>query len=228
MHPGAVPGGQRRAARRSRRPRPRAAATPGSRRTTARRRPAPRSSDGGVLGVHDQQGVERGHLGQRPVQLGRRTSAGNSGTPLSTRKHLKPRTPASRSAPRPPRDAGTAPPQKPTSTWHFPAAASRLVVERGHVDGGRDGVQRHVDERGDAAGRGRPGRRAEALPLGAARLVDVHVGVDQPRQQHLVVGQRDVLGRRPPRRRAARPPPPGRRAPAPSPGGARRPAARSR
>jgi hypothetical protein len=43
----------------------------------------------------------------------------------------------------------------------------------------RDRVQRHVDDRGDPARRGRPCRRGEALPLGAARLVDVHVGVDQ-------------------------------------------------
>ena len=33
--------------------------------------------------------------------------------------------------------------------------------------------------------------RGEALPLGAAGLVDVHVGVDQPGQQHLVVGEVD-------------------------------------
>ncbi len=29
----------------------------------------------------------------------------------------------------------------------------------------------------------------EALPLGATGLVDVHMGVDQPGQQHLVVGE---------------------------------------
>ena len=36
----------------------------------------------------------------------------------------------------------------------------------------------------------------EALPLGAAGLVDVHVGVDQAGQQHLVVGQLDRPRRR--------------------------------
>ena len=40
--------------------------------------------------------------------------------------------------------------------------------------------------RGDPAGGGGPGGGGEALPLGAARLVDVHVGVDQPGQQRQV------------------------------------------
>ena len=58
----------------------------------------------------------------------------------------------------------------------------------------RDAVERHVDDRRDAAGRRGPGGAGEALPLGAARLVDVHVGVDEPGQQHLVVGQLDHAG----------------------------------
>ena len=37
--------------------------------------------------------------------------------------------------------------------------------------------------------------RGEALPLGAARLVDVHVGVDQAGQQDHVVAELDHLGR---------------------------------
>ncbi len=45
----------------------------------------------------------------------------------------------------------------------------------------RQAVERHVDDRGDAAGRGGPGRGREALPVGPARLVDVHVRVDQAR-----------------------------------------------
>ncbi len=65
-------------------------------------------------------------------------------------------------------------------------------VQRGRR---RDRVQRHVDDRRDASGRSRPGGGRESLPLGAAGLVDVHVRVDHPRQQHLVVGQLDGLGR---------------------------------
>ncbi|SHN88072.1 hypothetical protein SAMN05660350_04342 [Geodermatophilus obscurus] len=57
----------------------------------------------------------------------------------------------------------------------------------------RDRVERHVHDRGDAARR-RPGRAREALPLGAPGLVDVHVAVDQSRQQHLVVGEGDRAG----------------------------------
>src|SRR5690606_31878572 len=43
------------------------------------------------------------------------------------RKHLKPNTPASCSGRSLPRLPGTAPPQKPTSTWHRPAALARLA-----------------------------------------------------------------------------------------------------
>jgi len=64
-----------------------------------------------------------------------------------------------------------------------------LDVQGGHVDRRRQAVQRHVDDRGDPTGGGRPGRGREALPLGAARLVDVHVRVDHAGQQHLVVPQ---------------------------------------
>ena len=55
------------------------------------------------------------------------SSGGNSGTPESMRKTLVPNAPA---ACRPGSQAalpGTAPPQKPTSTWIWPAAISRLI-----------------------------------------------------------------------------------------------------
>jgi hypothetical protein len=54
-------------------------------------------------------------------------SAGNSGTPLSIMKHLTPNTPASCRAPSSPSLPGTAPPQNPTSTAHWPRAAARLT-----------------------------------------------------------------------------------------------------
>jgi hypothetical protein len=68
-----------------------------------------------------------------------------------------------------------------------------LDLQGGDVDGRRQAVERHVDDRRDAPGRGGTGRRGEALPLGAARLVDVDVGVDEPGQQDLVVGQLEHL-----------------------------------
>ncbi len=71
------------------------------------------------------------------------------------------------------------------------AGRCALLLERGHGGGRRDAVERHVDDGGDPArGRG-AGRGLEALPLGAARLVDVHVGVHQPGEQDLVVEELD-------------------------------------
>jgi hypothetical protein len=49
-----------------------------------------------------------------------------------------------------------------------------------------DRVERHVDQRGDASRRGALGGGAEAFPLGAARLVDVHVRVDDAGHYHRV------------------------------------------
>ena len=107
---------------------------------------------------------------------------------------MKPNTPASCSDARSGTLPGTAPPQKPTSTKTWPSADRRLISRAATVVVGGMRVQRHVEDRGDAAGRGRPGRGGEPLPLGAARLVDVHVGVDQAGQQHLVVRERRPSG----------------------------------
>ena len=70
-----------------------------------------------------------------------------------------------------------------------------LFRERGGRGRRRQAVQRHVDQRGHPARSGGPCRGREALPLGAARLVDVHVGVHQPGQQHLGTGQFHGLDR---------------------------------
>ena len=50
----------------------------------------------------------------------------------------------------------------------------QLLRQRG-CQGHRVAVQGHVDDGGDAPGEGGPGGGLEALPLGAPRLVDVHV-----------------------------------------------------
>ena len=55
-----------------------------------------------------------------------------------------------------------------------------------------DAVEGHVDDRRDPACRGGSGRAREALPLGAAGLVDVHMAVHDAGQQHLVGRQIDV------------------------------------
>ena len=119
------------------------------------------------------------------------SSGGNSGTPESSRKHFTPYAPASSRAVSAPRLPGTAPPQKPTSTCTRPAAAARLTASEAGSTGRRQAVQRHVEDRRDPAGRCRRGGGGEALPLGPAGLVDVHVRVDQARQQHGVVVEHD-------------------------------------
>ena len=43
-------------------------------------------------------------------------------------------------------------------------------------------VERHVDQGGDPAGRGGTRRGRKALPLGAPRLIDVYVRIDDAGQ----------------------------------------------
>jgi hypothetical protein len=77
-------------------------------------------------------------------------------------------------------------------------ACRRLAFHVQRIDAGRgrDRVEGHVDDRGDATRDRGAGRGGEALPLGAPRLVHVHVAVDQAREQHLVVLQGHGTGRR--------------------------------
>jgi hypothetical protein len=70
-----------------------------------------------------------------------------------------------------------------------------LHVEGGGIHGGGDAVERHVDDRRDPAGGRGTGRAREALPLGAAGLVDVHVGVDEAGQQHGAGGEAHARAR---------------------------------
>jgi hypothetical protein len=72
-----------------------------------------------------------------------------------------------------------------------PAAAGGglLAAQRACGGRGRQAIERHVDQRGDPALGGGPGRAREAFPLGAARLVDVDVGIDHAGQQHLLSGE---------------------------------------
>ena len=79
---------------------------------------------------------------------------------------------------------------------HLVAGDVALDLQRLHVDRRRDAVQRHVQDRGHTARGGGLGGGREALPLGAARLVHVHMRVDQARDQGLVVGELDDPVRR--------------------------------
>ena len=64
----------------------------------------------------------------------------------------------------------------------LPAAARRFSSSAATVVVGGHAVERHVDQRRDAAGRRGARRGCESFPVGAARLVDVHVRVDDARQ----------------------------------------------
>ena len=58
------------------------------------------------------------------------------------------------------------------------AGGLELEVERGAVDRRRRCVQRHVEEARAATGGEGGGAGREPLPLGAARIVEVHVRID--------------------------------------------------
>jgi hypothetical protein len=150
-----------------------------------------RAVDGpGVLGVDDQQPVEAGQRRQVGVQARRvqRRELLNAGV---EQEALEPEHAGVVQAAQLPQVAR----DRPTPEAHVDEAlalgALALDLEGGHVHGRRDRVQRHVDDGGHAAGGGGPGGGREPLPLGAAGLVDVHVGVDQARQQDHVVPEVD-------------------------------------
>ena len=73
-------------------------------------------------------------------------------------------------------------------------AGGRLPLGRQRIDARRrrHAVERHVDNRGDPAGRGGARGRVEPLPLGAPRLVDVHMGVDNSRRDDEGTGVKNI------------------------------------
>jgi len=75
-----------------------------------------------------------------------------------------------------------------------PGCCCPLGSQRRHIDGRRDAVERHVDHCRDPARRRGGCGGDEPFPLGAAGLVDVDVTVDQPRQEHAVVGHVEGWG----------------------------------
>ncbi len=68
---------------------------------------------------------------------------------------------------------------------HCPSPRA-LLFQAAYRGGRGHAVERHVDERRHAAGCGRARRGREAFPVGAARLVEVDVRVDDARQDHEV------------------------------------------
>ena len=157
----------------------------------------------GVLGVHDHEGADPRDLRHRVGELGRREvgellhagveqealEAEDAGVVEGCEVGDVARD---RAAPEADVDPGLVGGDRP------------LRLQRRDRGGRRDAVERHVDDRRDAPGSRGAGRAGEALPVGATRLVDVDVGVDESRQQHLVVGQHDHLRTRRRRRRTHR------------------------
>ena len=158
------------------------------------RRPVGARGDGvAVLGVHDHQRAEPGGLGHRRGEVGRRQvrellDAGVEQEALEPEdaRLVQPGEVGAvgrhRTAPEADVDPGLA------------GGDRTLLLERGDGRGRRDAVERHVDDRRHAAGGGGAGRAGEPLPLGAPGLVDVHVGVDEAGEQHLVGGELDDVG----------------------------------
>ena len=148
----------------------------------------------GELGVHDQQPVERRDLGRRRPEL-LELERSELVDARRTQEALEPEHAGVVELAQVPEIVRHRPAPEPDVDVGLPLGGGPLLGER--IDGGRrrDAVQRHVEDRRHAAGRGRARRGLEPLPLGASRLVHVHVGVDHARG-----GSR---GRRP--RRAAHP-----------------------
>ncbi|CAM5622376.1 hypothetical protein SAVIM338S_05842 [Streptomyces avidinii] len=138
-----------------------------------------------VLGVHDHQAAEAGDLGERGgepllVELRELLHAGGRQEALEAE------------------DAGVVQrPQVLDVVGQRAAPEADVHVRLGARDvllhdqvGGRGGrrqrVQRHVEDGGDATGRGGPGGRPEAFPLGTTGVVHVDVGVDQAGEEHVV------------------------------------------
>ena len=140
--------------------------------------------------MHDHQRVEAGGLGHRRLELGR-LQVGELIDPGVQQEALEAEDArvVQRGEVRDvPRD-GAAP--EPDVDEDLVAGHGLLGPEPGERGRRGDRVERHVDDGGDAAGSGRAGRAGEALPLGASRLVDVHVGVDQAGDEHLVLAEDD-------------------------------------
>ena len=148
--------------------------------------------DAGVLGVDDEHGVERGELGEdlpdavvAEVAVLVEARVGGEAlepedAPVPQGRHLVDIA----------RDGAS--PEADVDREQAPGGL-HLGLEAGDRRRGRARVQRHVDDGGDAPGQGRPGGALVALPGGAAGLVDVHVGVDEPGHEDLVVGDDDLL-----------------------------------
>jgi hypothetical protein len=130
------------------------------------------------LGVHHDQGVECRERGCGLLQVARRHGR-KFGHPGGAQETLEPEhaRPMQRS------ELGGVAGDQPAKEAGIDRAPAKgrgaLDLEGRHVGGGRDAVERHVEQRGDAAGSCRTGSGRESLPLRPAGLVHVDVRVHQ-------------------------------------------------
>src|SRR5690606_31069823 len=138
-----------------------------------------------VLGVHDQQSVEGGDLGQgagQPVLVEVRELL----DPGGRQERLEAEHPGLVQGPQVLGVVRQGAAPEADVDVRLAGGDPLLGAQVVHRRGGREGVEGHVDEGGDAAGGRGAGGGPEALPLGAAGVVDVDVGVDQAGQQDVV------------------------------------------
>jgi hypothetical protein len=102
---------------------------------------------------------------------------GNSSTPEGVRKHLNPKQPACNKGLSWPRLPGTTPPQNPADTFSWKAATEV---------GCWNAVEGHFDDGRNAVSSGSSGCRRESLPFSSAGLIDMNMGIHQPRHNHPV------------------------------------------
>ena len=116
------------------------------------------AQDRGVLGVHDQQGVQRGDLDHRSSSCWRR-EPGELRDAGVEQEALEPEDARGRAASRRARPGSPARrlPRSRRRRGTGPGRPRCFTSSAGYVGGRRDAVQRHVDDGGDAAGERRPG-----------------------------------------------------------------------
>ena len=107
--------------------------------------------------------------GQVALEVGRPRARGTPSTPEGSRKHLNPKTPASCSGCQVVDVAGDRAAPEPDVDVALTGRGLALDLQGGGVDGGRDAVERHVEQGGDAAGRRGPGGAWRSPPTRCGR-----------------------------------------------------------
>ena len=140
--------------------------------------------------------MERGDLPHRRLEL-IEIERGELLDARRTQEALEPEHAGVVELAQPPELVGDGPTPEPDVHVDLPVGGGPLLGEGGDRRRRRDAVERHVDDRGHAARRGRSRGGLEPLPLGPSRLVDVDVRIDQSGHHRAVAGvhERDTRRR---------------------------------